>query len=209
MPQEISPLAAVFMKLRCHYPATNSYILLRDIQPNIKVKFSICLPWRHLRGGRTAPLLLKFCITMREWSISLSEKKFGGSKMRYAYYREEKQSYPCWKSNNISTVLRLVTIPTMLHRSSCVHNTDYATPFSLWSQYRLCYTVRLVVTIPTMLHRSSCGHNTDYATPFVLWSQYWLCYTVRVLVTIPDMLYRSHVLHPIWNLLELSGMCTV
>jgi hypothetical protein len=89
----------------------------------------------------------------------------------------------------------LVTIPTMLHCSSFVHNTDYVIPFVFCSQHRLCYTIRLVVAIPTMLYRSSFGHNTDYVIPFVFWSQYRLCYTVRFVVTRPTMLHRSSCGH--------------
>jgi hypothetical protein len=164
----------------------------------MEVKFSICLPRRHLSGGGTAPLIHKFCITWGEWSDSLRDKKFGGFQLRYGYYREEKQSCACLKlSNNSMVLLFVVTIPTMLYRSCSGHNTDYAIPFVFWSQYRPCYTVRVLVTIPTMLYRSCSGHNTDYDKPFVFWSQYRLCYTVRVLVTIPTMLYRSHVLLPI------------
>ena len=167
----------------------------------MEVKFSICLSWRLLMGGGTAPLFHKFCITWGESRASPLDKKFGGFQMRYGYYREEKQSCSCWKLSNISTVLLLVvTIQTMLYRSSCGRNTEYAILFVFWSQWRLCYTVCVLVTIPPMLYLSSCGHNTAYAIPFVLWSQtayaipfvlwsqYRLCYTFRLVVTIPPML---------------------
>jgi len=83
----------------------------------------------------------------------------------------------------------------MSYRSSCGRNTDYAIPFVFWSQYRLCYNVRVLVTIQSMLYRSSCVRNTDYAIPFVFWSQYRLCYTFGLMVTIPSMLYRSSCGH--------------
>ena len=89
----------------------------------------------------------------------------------------------------------MIAIPTMSYRSSCGRNTDYAIPFVFWSQYRLCYNVRVLVTIQSMLYRSSCVRNTDYAIPFVFWSQYRLCYTFGLMVTIPSMLYRSSCGH--------------
>lgn len=160
------------------------------------VRFSICLPWRHLRGGGTVPLIHKFCITWGEWSASPRDKKFGGFQLRYGYYREEKQSCSCWKLSNISTVLRFViTVQTMLYRSWFGHNTDCEIPMVFWSQYRLWYTFRLVVAIPTMLYLSCSGHNTDYAIRFVFWSQYRLRYTVRLVVAMPTTLYLSRFGH--------------
>ena len=56
--------------------------------------------------------------------LHLEIRSLVGSSCGMDVIGEEKQSCSCWKLRNISTVLRvLVTIPTMLYRSSCDHNT--------------------------------------------------------------------------------------
>jgi hypothetical protein len=83
------------------------------------------------------------------WSALPRDKKFGGFQLRYGYYREEKQPCFWWKSNNSFTALLLVvTIPTMLYRSSCGHHTGYAIPIP-WSSANLkrIRTVRQVFSI--------------------------------------------------------------
>jgi hypothetical protein len=173
----------------------------------MKVKFSICLPWRHLRGGGTAPLFHKFCIAWGEYSalpldslvssscgMNITNKK--NNLAPAGNWATFPRSFVLWSQYRLCYTVRfVVTVPTILHRSSCARNTDYAISFVFWSQCRLCYTTHLVFAVPTILYSSCFGHNTDYVIPLVLWSQYRLCYTVRLVVTILSMLYCSSCGH--------------